>query len=233
MISKSRHSGRTRSTRGRARTKDLRRGATKARSELCASSVSCAFTVMLSIVLADDLSVVQQLVTHLHARGQDEQARALEAVLDVAASALAGHSVPIRGREFLTTSQAAAALGVSRQTIKNWVQAGHLRGALLGGRTLIHRDEVQAQLDRLLSARPPTRRVREDLDLVRAGYESSVNAVPPQMLRRLEALHEQLEQGQHFTPEQRKEIVALERKVMRAASGALAKRVLRRTTSTR
>jgi len=183
---------------------------------------------ILLTVLAEDLTLVQELATDLYARGQKEQARALEAVLDLAASALAGRSVPTRPREYLTTSQAAAALGVSRQTIKNWVQAGHLRGAVLGGRTLIHRDEVQAQLDRLLSARPPVRPVREDLDVVSADYKSAVNAVPPPMLRRLEALHEQLEQGQYLTPEQRKEMVALERNVTRAASGALDNQVRRR-----
>ncbi len=187
--------------------------------------------VILPIVLADDLTLVQELATELHARGQDAQARALEVVLDLAASALARRAATVQPREYLTTSQAAAALGVSRQTIKNWVQSGYLRGVLLGGRTLIHRDEVQAQLDSLLSARPPEPQMREEnLDLVQADYESAVNAVPAQKLRDLEALHDLLEQGQRLTPEQRAEMVALEREVTRAATGALASRVRRRAT---
>jgi excisionase family DNA binding protein len=191
----------------------------------------CVFCDILSIMLADDLAPVHELAADLHARGQEEQARALEVVLDLATSALVGRSAPARPREYLTTSQAAAALGVSRQAIKNWVQAGSLRGAALGGRTLIHRDEVQAQLDRLLSARPPVPPVGEDLEVVRSGYETSVKAVPAELLGRLDALHKKLEQGERLTRDERGDVVALERKVTHAASGALAKRVRRRTTS--
>lgn len=184
------------------------------------------------MALTHELAVVRDLAADLHAHGRDEQARALEAVLDLAASALVGHSSSVRSREYLTTSQAAATLGVTRQTIKNWVQAGRLRGVELGGRTLLHRDEVQAQLDRLLSARPrATQASAPSEDAVRADYEALLQAVPPDSLQRLEQLHTRLEQGLPLSRQERSEMVTLERQVTRAATEAFAMRLRPRSLS--
>jgi excisionase family DNA binding protein len=183
------------------------------------------------VTLADELTVVQGLVDELHARGQEDRARALETVLDFAASAIAGRPAPIQPREYLTTSRAAASLGVSRQTIKNWVHAGHLRGVVLGGRTLIHRAEVQAQLDRLLSAAPPASIGRADPAQARAGYEAAVQAVPADVLHRLESLHQRIEDGERLTAAERREIVTLERQVTRAATKAVTVRTRHKPAS--
>ena len=180
----------------------------------------------------DELSVVDALAADLHARGQVEQARALETVLDLARSALTGRPTA-HPREYLTTTQAAAALGVSRQTIKNWVDAGRLRGVVLGGRTLVHRDEVQLQLDRLASARPPRSAADVSIEAAQAGYRAAVEAVPPAALGRLEALHARMEAGKPLSPEEQREMVALERQVTQAATRALARRVRRRPGITR
>jgi excisionase family DNA binding protein len=173
------------------------------------------------VTAADELTIVQGLVDELYARGQEERARALQTVLVFAASAIEGRPIPIDSREYLTTSRAAASLGVSRQTIKNWVRAGHLRGVVLGGRTLVHRAEVQAQLDRLLSAAPPESISAADPAEARAGYLAAVKAVPGGVLHRLESLHQRVEQGERLTSAERREIVTLERQVTRAATDAV------------
>lgn len=178
------------------------------------------------MVQAPELEAVQGIVADLHASGRADEARALEKVLDVAASVLTSHPIPLRPHEYLTTGQAAAALGVSRQTIKNWVQASHLRGVQMGGRTLIHRDEVQAQLNRLLSARPTMPRPSVyDRGAVKTWHEASVNAVPADQIARLEVLHARMEDGETLSRAERVEMAALERSATRAATDALERRV--------
>lgn len=179
------------------------------------------------MVQAQEFKVVQGLVADLHAGGREDQARALEKVLDLAASVVDSRRVPLRPREYLTTGQAAAALGVSRQSIENWVAAGRLRGVDLGGRTLLHRDEVEAQLDHLLSARPPSPLASPD-ERIEKWHDAAVRAVravPAGQLARLEALHARMEHGEKLSREERAEVAVLERTVTRAASDALERRV--------
>lgn len=177
------------------------------------------------MVQAQELEAVQDLVADLHARGQDDQARALEKVLQLAASVLAGRPTPPGRREYLTTGQAAAALGVSRQTVKDWVQADRLRGVALGGRTLIHHDEVHRQLERLLGERPTPPPAGADVRAAtRAWHEAAVAAVPADKVARLEALHAQMEAGKVLSRQERAEMAALERVVSRAGTDALRQR---------
>lgn len=185
--------------------------------------VSARLAVMV-MVRVQELEAVQGLVADLHARGQDDQARALEKVLELAVSVLADRPIPPRRREYLTTSQAAAALGVSRQTLKDWVQAARLRSLVLGGRTLIHRDDVQEQLDRLLDERPTPPAGVDALAATQVWHEAALEAVPADLAVRLEALHARMEAGEVLSRQERAEMAALEREVTRVATDALKQR---------
>ena len=47
------------------------------------------------------------------------------------------------GRDWLTTGQAAERLGVARQTVKNWLRRGTLRGVNTGTRWLVSAESVE------------------------------------------------------------------------------------------
>lgn len=66
--------------------------------------------------------------------GREDDAAAID-------EAVAALSRP--GRGWLTTGQAAERLNVARQTIKNWVQRGTLRGVNIGTRWLISEESVE------------------------------------------------------------------------------------------
>ena len=84
---------------------------------------------------------VRELVDELRRAGRHEDAEALRFVLDLAEQSLAERR-SARPGELLTTGQAALALGISNQTIRNWVAAGRLPAVKRGIRTMIPRDAV-------------------------------------------------------------------------------------------
>ncbi|MHB1570799.1 MAG: helix-turn-helix domain-containing protein [Solirubrobacteraceae bacterium] len=53
--------------------------------------------------------------------------------------------------KLLTATQAAAALGASSQSIRNWIRAGRLRAVRVGNRFLVPRSEVDRMLGDLAS----------------------------------------------------------------------------------
>jgi excisionase family DNA binding protein len=73
---------------------------------------------------------VKSVLQELREQGRDEDA---QAVLDLLRVAEQGPDMP----KYLTTTQAGRRLGVSRQTILNWVEKGLLPGVRIGRRTMI------------------------------------------------------------------------------------------------
>src|SRR5437899_7152310 len=59
-----------------------------------------------------------------------------------------GAEAPLPARPLLTTGEAARSLGVSVQTIRNWVARGQLRAVKRGGRAFVPRAVVAAELRR-------------------------------------------------------------------------------------
>jgi excisionase family DNA binding protein len=173
------------------------------------------------MLAAKDLRLAQETVHDLRAQGQEERARALEAVLAAAVSAQAGRS-PESPSPYLTTGQAARALGVSLQTIKNWVAAGRLAGVRLGGRVLVPREALRQYLDELRKARPEVQETSAaDRQAAAARRAFVLGGLPAAQLARLEALHTMLEVGQRLSRTERAELVALERALTEAAGQRL------------
>jgi len=73
---------------------------------------------------------VRSIVRELREQGRDEDAQAIRDLLGVAGQQ---SEIP----KYLTTTQAGKRLGVSRQTILNWVQKRMLPGVRIGKRTMI------------------------------------------------------------------------------------------------
>ena len=72
----------------------------------------------------------RELARELRREGREADAQVVDALLK--AAELTEGKTP-----FLTTGQVARRLGVSRQTVVNWVSQGLLPGFRLGGRTMI------------------------------------------------------------------------------------------------
>jgi excisionase family DNA binding protein len=87
-----------------------------------------------------DAEVIGELVACLRAEHDERAAGAVERLMQHTLvspdprSALGG---------YMTTGQAARLIGVSAQTIKNWVDQGRLVGGRVGGRMLVARRSVQ------------------------------------------------------------------------------------------
>ncbi len=77
-----------------------------------------------------DVARVRSVVRELYEQGRDEDAQAVRELLW-----LVGQQIEIP--KYLTTTQAGKRLGVSRQTILNWVEKGLLPGVRIGRRTMI------------------------------------------------------------------------------------------------
>ncbi len=169
------------------------------------------------MIAADDVKLVQETVETLRARGEDDRARAVATVLDVALSIQPAAHAP--ERLYLTTGQAASLLGVSRQTIVNWVAAGKLPGARLGGRTMALRAAVVERYEALVANALPTPPRRPEDAAARRRWSEFLRAgLPADTVARLQQLHDKLEDGEHVTRSERAEMAVLEREMAAAAA---------------
>jgi len=101
------------------------------------------------MISQDTRRVASRAAKELRERGEHEQAAAVEALLEVAREE-AGPSL-----DLLTSTQAGELLGVTGQTIKNWVRQGQLEAYRVGGRIMVPREAVTEYV----------RRARTSLDL--------------------------------------------------------------------
>ena len=174
---------------------------------------------------AAQLRRVQEYIEELEGAGREEDAAAVKLVKDLAEQAVVERR-QARIRELLTTGQAALALGISDQTVRNWVAAGRLAAVKRGIRTMIPR---QAVLDEIEQSR-----IRpEALPVLSPAQEAAViserkealAALPGDVIARLDALHDKLEDGQALSEAERVEMVRLERHMTAASARLLRERV--------
>ncbi len=96
-----------------------------------------------------DADTIREVVSRLRAEHAEREATAIERLMQQALSS-PDSMVALAG--YMTTGEAAGLIGVSLQTIKNWVRQERLVGSRVGGRTLVTRASVQAFFDSLSSA---------------------------------------------------------------------------------
>jgi excisionase family DNA binding protein len=101
-------------------------------------------------VISDQtLQIARRTAEELRQRGELESAQAIEALVEAA------REDALPSLDLLTTTEAGDLLGVSGQTIKNWVRQGRLQGYRAGGRIMVPKDVVVEYV----------RRARRSLDL--------------------------------------------------------------------
>jgi len=164
--------------------------------------------MLLSSVPGDDVAlskadaeVIGEVVSRLRAEHEDRAAAAIERLMHQAVvspdpnSALAG---------YMTTGDAARLIGVSLQTIKNWVDQGRLVGSRVGGRTLVRRPSVQEFFDSLGTAREPPE--DKDVESAEAADHELMRSLPPGLADRVESLLERQRAGHELSATERKEL---------------------------
>jgi excisionase family DNA binding protein len=84
----------------------------------------------------------ERMAEDLRRRGEEEPAHVIETLVR---EAQGNASAPL---DLLTSTQAGELLGVTGQTIKNWVREGNLDGYRIGGRILVPRRVVEEYVAR-------------------------------------------------------------------------------------
>ncbi len=88
------------------------------------------------MVTAKTLKLAQRTADDLRQRGEVDQAKAIETLV----KAVGDEQLP--SLDLLTSTQAGDLLGVSGQTIKNWVRHGRLAAYRVGSRVMVPKDAV-------------------------------------------------------------------------------------------
>ncbi len=109
----------------------------------------------------ETLQIARRTAEELRQQGEDERAQAIDALVDAAQQ----DALPTLG--LLTTSEAGKVLGVSGQSIKNWVRQGQLQGYRVGGRIMVPKDVLADYV----------RRARGSLELGMISDEEAANLV--------------------------------------------------------
>ncbi len=103
----------------------------------------------------------EAMVEELRRQGQDQPAEVIETILQEVQDRRR------QGLDLLTSTQAGELVGVTGQTIKNWVREGRLDAYRIGGRIMIPRAAVANYVDR----------ARTSLDLEEISDEEAATLV--------------------------------------------------------
>jgi excisionase family DNA binding protein len=154
-----------------------------------------------------DAATIRAVVARLRAEHADREAAAIERLMQVTVAA-PDSTAALAG--YMTTGEAAGLIGVSLQTIKNWVHQGRLVGTRVGGRMLITRASVQAFFDSLGSATEPAES-DEHLASAEAADAELEASLPAALIKRVEELLERADSGQDLSAAERRELRRLAR----------------------
>ena len=113
------------------------------------------------MITREMVATARSIADYLWKCGDYERARALDELADAAAQ------VVIPTMDLLTTAEAGELLGVSAETIEDWVSRGGILGFRAGIRVMVPRDPLVAYV----------RRARTSLDLEEIGDEEATQLV--------------------------------------------------------
>jgi excisionase family DNA binding protein len=170
-----------------------------------------------------DAETIRGVVRRLRAEHAEREAAAIERLMQ---QALVSPDATAALSGYMTTGEAAGLIGVSLQTIKNWVRQGRLVGARVGGRTLITRASVQAFFDALSSAPEPAK--SGDLSSAEAADRQLMASLPDGLVERVEALLDRAQAGQTLSRSEQQELRRLARAGSTAATRHTRDRLARR-----
>ena len=100
----------------------------------------------MALVSMNILQRSRRLAQDLRQEGRGEAADVVDALVQ-SAEKQAAHS------QYATTGEVAQRLGVSRQTVDNWIKRGFLPGVKLGGRLVVPTVELHRELGNESSSR--------------------------------------------------------------------------------
>jgi len=172
------------------------------------------------VVTVKDIREAGAIVEDLRAHGRARQAEVIEHLIRHAEDSVGRPTQP-GFNNLLTTGQAARALGVSIQTIKNWAAEGRLETVKLGGRTMVVRESLLDYLEtiRASSNRRPSpvtgesNAEAEQRNFIQAGF-------PDDLVRRIQELVDAME-NRNLTSEEERELGQLERESARISAERL------------
>lgn len=167
---------------------------------------------------------VQIYVEELRRLGSTAEAEDVQFAHDLAEQVLAARGDG-RPRDLLTTGQVALALGLSDQTVRNWVASGRLPAVRRGVRTMIPSEAVRVEIERSVVRSPRPEASAQETPGV-DWHRQLLAALPSDITARLNALHDKLEDGRALSGAEQNEMAHLDREMADAAAGILT-RVIR------
>ena len=173
-----------------------------------------------------DAEVIGELVVRLRAEHDERAANAVERLMQ---EALVSPDPRAALGGYMTTGEAARLIGVSPQTIKNWVAQGRLTGSRVGGRMLVTRRSVQGFFDSLGTA--PESPQDDDVEAAETEYGHLMEELPAGLADRVEALLDRQRAGHELSASERTELRRLAREGTSAATRRLRARIPVRHTS--
>ena len=94
------------------------------------------------MVTQDTIQLARATAAELRERGEKERARAIDALVE----AVRQEAIP--SLDLLTSGEAGNLLGVTGQTVKNWVRHGRLPGFRIGERIMVPKKAVADYVQR-------------------------------------------------------------------------------------
>ena len=172
-----------------------------------------------------DADTIRALVRRLRAEHAEREAAAVERLMQ---HAVGTPDAPAALAGYMTTGEAASLIGVSLQTITNWVRQRRLVGTRVGGRTLVSRASVQAFFDALPSA--PNEADSNDVAAAEAADRELMASLPGPLTQRVEELLDRARSGHTLSSAERRELQRLARAGTTAATRRTRALVSRRRT---